>query len=189
MEPITSWARPTGMTKLGQIRGLATAGLLCAALAGCGTAMASATPATTPHAQEAGASLAAARAQVGCASANEATSATVDAVSPGTLRVTQGNAAKVRALFGDFCAALAHAGRPIPGLTCAFRFGNSFTGTFYDGQQILATFRYGLRGCPELSLTASGHTQVTALIGRPALAAPHLRADLAAVLGMPVSQV
>jgi hypothetical protein len=184
------------MTHHGLIRGLAAAGLLCAALAGCGTAVASATAAGTPHSPGAGAPLAAAAAEVGCASVSQATSVTVarsavvtEAVHVGRLRVTQHNATEVRALFGDLCAVIAHAGRPQPGFLCAAGFGNSYAGTFYDGQRILATFSYSLRGCPRLSLTASGQTRATYVLGKPATAAPHLRADLAAVLGVPVSRV
>ncbi len=202
MERTTSRAHPTDMTKPDRIRGLAAAGLLCAGLlcaglAGCGTAVASTLPATTPHTPGAGAPLAAAAAaQVGCASVNQATSVTItrslvasQAVHPGLLRVTQRSTTKVRALFGDFCAVIAHAGRPQRGFLCAAGFGNSYAGTFYDGKQTLATFTYTLRGCPQLRLTASGMTRATFVLGKPALAAPHLKADLAAVLGVPVSQV
>jgi len=197
MERMTLWARPTGMTISCRIRGLAAAGLLCAGLAGCGTAVASVAPATTTsHGSGAGAPLAAAATQVGCASVDQATSVTVtraamvtEAVHAGKVKVTQRSATKVRALFRDFCAALAHAGRPVPADLCAFRLGNSYTGTFYDGQQVLATFGYSLRGCPRLSLTVSGHTRATILLGPTAAAAPHLEADLAAVLGVPVSRV
>jgi hypothetical protein len=40
MERMTLWARPTGMSTQGRIRGLAAAGLLCAGLVGVGAAMA-----------------------------------------------------------------------------------------------------------------------------------------------------
>ena len=196
MERMTFWARPTGMTMSYRIRGLAATVLLCAGLAGCGTAVASVVPATTSHASGAGAPLAAAATQVGCASVDQATSVTVtraamvtEAVHAGKVKVTQRSATKVRALFRDFCAALAHAGRPVPADLCAFRLGNSYTGTFYDGQQVLATFDYSQRGCSRLSFTVAGHTRATILIGPAAAAAPHLEADLAAVLGVPVSRV
>jgi hypothetical protein len=209
MERMTFRARPTGMTNQGRVRGLATAGLLCAgllcaALAGCGTAVVSATAASTPRTPEAGAAqtpgagapLAAAAAEVGCASVNQATSVTVarsvvavEGINPGALRVTQRTATKVRALFGDFCAVLAHAGTPHREFECAAGFGNSYAGTFYDGQRVLATFGYSLRGCPRLSLTVSGKTRVTLVVGNVASAAPHLKADLAAVLGVPVSHL
>lgn len=184
MQPMTSRARPGGMINRRRIRGLAAAVLLCAALAGCGTAAAAASPP------------AAAAPEAGCASVNQATSATVtrhlmvtEPVNGGARTYTQHNAKKVRALFGDFCAALVHAGTPQPGFACAARSGNSYTGTFYDGKRALATFSYSLRGCPRLSLTAAGKTRVTFVIGKAAAAAPHLKSDLAAVLGVPVSQV
>lgn len=175
-----------------RIRGLAAAGLLCAALAGCGTVSA----ATSPPAPGAGGAQLAAAPEVGCASVNQGTSATItrhlvvtEPVNGGTRTYTQRNAAKVRALFRDFCAALAHTGLPQPGFDCAARFGNSYAGTFYDGKRVLATFIDSLRGCPRLTLTAADKTRATFVIGKPAAAAPHLTADLAAVLGVPVSQV
>lgn len=197
---ITSWARPRGMINHGRIRGVAAAGLLCVALAGCGAAAA----ATSPPAPGAGAAAPgaggaaqAAASAVGCASVNQATSATVtrylvviEPVDGGTRTYTQHHATKVRALFRDFCAVLAHAGRPQPTALCAFRLGgSSYTGTFYGGKRVLATFGYSLRGCPRLSLMAGGKTRVAIVIGKAAAAAPHLKADLAAVLGVPVSQV
>ena len=192
MQRMTSWARPRGMVSYRRIRRLAAAGLLCAALAGCGAA---ATAASPPSPGAAGAALAAAP-EVGCASVNQATSATVtrhlmvtEPVKGGTRTYTQRNVTKVRALFRDFCAALAHSGLPQPGLQCAFRFGNSYRGTFYDGKRTLARFSYSLSGCPRLALTAAGKTRVAIVIGRVAAAAPDLKAHLAAVLGVPVSQV
>jgi hypothetical protein len=194
MERMTSWARPTGMTNHGRIRGLVAAGLLCAALAGCGAAAASTTSATAPAV---GGARQTPFPESGCASANQATSASVErhlqAVGPlsvGTRTVTQHNTTKVRALFRDFCAALATAGLPHPGFDCAAReFGSTYTGTFYDGQRVLATFIYSLRGCPQISLTALGHTRATFVLGKAAAAAPHLKSDFAAVLGLPESQV
>src|SRR5215472_18043484 len=130
MQRMTSWARLRDMISHRRIRGLAAAGLLCAALAGWGAAAEAATSLPAPG----GAALATAHA-VGCASVNQATSATVtryvttEPVNGGKRTYTQRHAAKVRALFRDFCAALAHAGRPEPGLQCAFEFGNSYRGT------------------------------------------------------------
>jgi len=48
---------------------------------------------------------------------------------------------------------------------------------------------YNVGGCGRLQLTASGQTRDTFLMGKAAAAAPHLRADMAAVLGLPESQV
>lgn len=189
---MTSWARPRGMISHRRIRGLAAAGLVCAALAGCGAAAA----ATSPPAPGVGVIARAPAAAVGCASVNRASSVTVtrslavrEPVNGGTRTYTQHQATEVRALFRDFCAIIAHAGRPQPEATCAFRSGNSYAGTFYDGRRILATFDYSLMGCPRLSLTAAGQTRAAIVIGKVAAAAPHLTADLAAVLGVRVSQV
>jgi hypothetical protein len=177
-----------------RIRGLAAAGLLCAALAACGTAAAAATPAA-PAPRAGGAPLAAA-AVPGCASVNQATSVTVvrhlllkEPVSSGPRTYIQRHAALVRALFGDFCAAIAHAVTLQPAIMCPANFGTSYTGTFYAGERVLATFIYVPTGCQHLTLTATGRTRGTWLIGAAAAAAPHLRADLAAVLGVPKSQV
>jgi hypothetical protein len=192
MRRMTSWARPRGMVNYRRLRGLAAAGLLCAAMAGWG---ATAAVATSPPASGAGGAVLAAARAVGCAGVNQATSATVtryvttEPVNGGKRTYTQRNATKVRALFRDFCAALARSGLPQPGLQCAFRFGNSYQGTFYAGKRGLATFSYTLRGCPRLALTAAGKTRVTFVIGRVAAAAPHLKVHLAAVLGVPVSQI
>jgi hypothetical protein len=208
MEPITSWARPRTMINQSRIRGFGAggmlgAGLLCAGLAGCGTAVASSPPSTTSPAASApasgagGAPLAgAATPQVGCASVNQATSVTVtrhllvrEPVNGGTRAYAQHHATTVRALFGDFCAALAHADVPQAPIACPADFGTSYTGTFYAGQRTLATFVYNVGGCPRVQLTASGRTRGTLLIGTAAAAAPHLKVDMAAVLGLPVSQV
>jgi hypothetical protein len=200
-EPITSWSRPREMTNQSRIRGLATAGLLCAALAGCGTAVAtsapaSTAPATTPPAPGAAGAPLAAASVAGCADVNQATSVTVvrhvlvvEPVTGGPRTYTQRRATLVRALFGDFCVALAHAVSLHPAIECPANFGTSYTGTFYDGQRVLATFIYVPTGCQELRLTASGQSRGTLLIGTAAAAAPHLKADLAAVLGLSESQV
>ena len=196
MQPMTSRARPLGTINRRGIRGLVAAGLLCAALAGGGVAAAAA---ATPSGSGTGrAPLAAGAAQeTGCASVNQATSAVVTRylvvpvpVNGGTRTYTQHHANLVRALFGSFCAALADGGRPQPAALCAARKGgSSFSGTFYGGRRVLATFTYSQRTCPLLILTASGTTRATLVIGKAAAAAPHLKADLAAVLGVPQTQV
>ena len=214
MERATSGARPRAMTNQRRKRGLGAAGLLCAGLmctglAGCGTAAASSSPTTgdassarAPASGAGGAALAttvlatAATPQTGCASVDQATWAIVtrhllvrEPVNGGTRTYTQRHATKVRALFGDFCAALAHADVPQPPIDCPADFGTMYTGTFYDGQRTLATFIYNVGGCPRLELTASGRTRGTFLLGKAAAAAPHLKADMAAVVGLPESQV
>ena len=68
---------------------------------------------------------------------------------------------------------------------CPADFGISYTGTFYDGTRTLATFIYGASGCQTVSLTADGQTRTTMVLGAASTAAPKLRADMAAVLGVP----
>jgi hypothetical protein len=190
MQGKTSWARPRGMVSHRRIRGLAATGLLCAVLAGCGSA---ATAALTGAGAPAMPTVAP---EVGCASVNQATTVTVERhllvgepVNGGLRTVTQRNATLVRRLFRDFCAAVTHPEIRQPLHLCPADFGVSYTGTFYDRKRILATFSYNVSGCPRVSITAAGKTESTLLIGRAAAAAPHLKADFAAVLRLPESQV
>jgi hypothetical protein len=203
MERMTSVLRPRGMTNQSRIRGLAAAGLLCALLAGCGTAVATSTAdstpaATTPSASGGGGAAQATTAatETGCAGVSQATSAVVvrhllvaEPVNGGGRLYTQRHASLVRALFGDFCAALDHPDVPQTPLHCPIDIGTSYTGTFYAGQRVLATFVYVPTGCQRLSLSVSGKTKGTFMIGTASAAAPHLKHDLAAVLGVPESQV
>lgn len=107
----------------------------------------------------------------------------------GTLTTTQHKAGLVRALFGQFCEAVRHPDTAKGVMHCPADFGIAFTGTFYDGSRVLAGFVYGATGCQTVSLTASGKTQFTTVAGPAAAAAPKLRADMAAVLGEPVSML
>jgi hypothetical protein len=188
MERITSCVRPRGMTNQRRIRGLAPAGLLCAALAGCGTAAAAtvagagAQPTVAPG--------------VGCAGVSQATKVVVtrhlvvrEPVNGSARTLTQRNVTLVRAVFGDICAAVHHPVIRSPLHMCPADFGISYTGTFYAGQRVLATFTYEVSGCPRVSISAAGKTKSTLLLGSAAAAAPHLKADLAAVLGVRESQV
>jgi hypothetical protein len=195
MERMTSWLRPRDMTNQSRIRGVAAAALLCAALAGCGTAAASTTSARAPHAPGVGGAQLAAAPEVGCASVDQATSVNVERllvvgepVNGGMRTYTQRHTTLVRALFGDFCAAITHADVHQV-IRCPADFGVSYVGAFHDGQRILATFIYSVGGCPRLTLTAAGKTRATLLIGKAAAAAPHLKADFAAVLKLSESQV
>ncbi|HEY6294862.1 MAG TPA: hypothetical protein VIX15_04295 [Streptosporangiaceae bacterium] len=99
--------------------------------------------------------------------------------------VTQSNVTLVRALFRDVCAVVNHPVIRSPLHMCPADFGISYTGTFYGGQRVLATFTYEASGCARVSVSAAGKTKGTLLIGRAAAAAPHLEADLAAVLRLP----
>ena len=193
-----------------QVRGTVLAVLLCSALAGCGSVTASApagagatssAPATSAAqaASSAAASPgaassapAAAAAATGCASVNQATSVTVHRilhlVEPtrgNALAETQHNVTLVRALFGQFCAALSHPSSAKGIVRCPADFGISYLGTFYDGHRTLAKFIYGVTGCQIVSLTTGGKTKSTMVVGAAATAAPKLRADMAAVLGVP----
>jgi len=180
------------MTNQRRIRGLATAGLLCAALAGCGAA-AAATAAGAGAGAEAQPTVAP---EVGCASVNKATKVVVhrhelfrQPLSISVPTVTQRNVTLVRALFGDMCAAVNHPVIRSPLHMCPADFGISYSGTFYGGHRVLATFVYEASGCARVSVSAAGTTKATLLLGSAAAAAPHLEADLAAVLGVRESQV
>jgi len=172
-----------------QVRGIVVAGLLSAAVAGCGTQVA-----TTVN--TAAAPAAPAAPAVGCASVSQATEVLVsrsmhlvEPLNGGSHRVTQRNTAKVRALFNDLCAAVTHPNTSGGVVHCPADFGVDYAGTFYDGGRSLASFTYGASGCPTVSLTASGKTKATLMLGNALKAAPHLAADLAAVLGVPKSQL
>ena len=123
---------------------------------------------------------------------NQATSVTVyrvmhlvEPTRAGALSKTQRNPTLVRALFGQFCAALRHPSAAKGTVRCPADFGISYLGTFYDGSRTLAKFVYGASGCQIVSLTAGGKTTSTMVLGAAAAAAPKLRTDMAAVLGVP----
>jgi hypothetical protein len=103
------------------------------------------------------------------------------------LSKTQHNVTLVRALFRQLCAAVSHpAAAKGAILHCPADFGIAYLGTFYDGSRTtLAKFSYGASGCETVSLTAGGKTRTTMVIGAASAAAPKLRPDLAAVLGVP----
>ena len=102
------------------------------------------------------------------------------------LSKTQHNATLVRALFSQLCAAVSHPSAAKGAmLHCPADFGIAYLGTFYDGSRTLAKFTYGASGCETVSLTAGGKTRTTMVIGAASAAAPKLRPDLAAVLGVP----
>jgi hypothetical protein len=204
---MTRALRQSTMMSPRQVRGTVLAVLLCSALAGCGSVAASApagagatsSASATSAAQDASsapassssATPAAAASATGCASVDQATSVTVHRVlhlveptRAGALSKTQHNATLVRALFRQLCAAVSH---PAKGATlhCPANFGISYLGTFYDGSRTLAKFDYGASGCQLVSLTVGGKTRTTMVVGTASAAAPKLRADLAAVLGVP----
>ena len=207
---MTRAVRQSGMMSQRQVRGTVLAVLLCSALAGCGSVTASApagagaaSSASATSAAQAASSAAAspgaassaaapAAAATGCASVNQATSVTVHRIlhlveptRAAALAKTQRNVTLVRALFGQFCAALSHPSSAKGMVRCPADFGISYLGTFYDGQRTLARFVYGVTGCQVVSLTTGGKTKSTMVLGAAATAAPKLRADMAAVLGVP----
>jgi hypothetical protein len=114
----------------------------------------------------------------------------VEPTRAGALVKTVHNPALARALFGQFCAAVGHAAAQSGTVVhCPADFEISYSGTFYDGIRPLAKFVYGASGCQTVSITAAGKTQSAMVLGAAAAAAPRLRADMAAVLGEPVSML
>jgi hypothetical protein len=110
----------------------------------------------------------------------------VEPTQGNALSKTQHNATLVRALFRQLCAAVSHPAMAKGAtLHCPADFGIAYLGTFYDGSRTLAKFSYGAGGCETVSLTADGKTRTTMVIGAASEAAPKLRSDLAAVLGVP----
>jgi hypothetical protein len=127
---------------------------------------------------------------------NQATSVTVHRtmhlVEPtrmAALSMTQHKTALVRALFGQFCSAVGQAAAAKGTVHCPADFGISYAGTFYDGGRALAKFIYSASGCQTVSITGDGKTQSTMVFGPASAAAPKLRADMAAVLGVPASML
>jgi|SRR5580704_1355153 uncharacterized protein YceK len=167
--------------------GILGAGLLFAAVSGCGSVVAS----DSAAAGAAGATATAAS-QVGCASVNQATAVSIrhlpHLMTPVDTKpqpsTTYRQAAEVRALFGQLCAAVTH---PAPNqmMHCPADIGTEFLGTFYDGSRVLATFAYAASGCERVSVTAAGKTLSTGVYGRAAAAAPHLATDLDVIVGAP----
>ena len=191
MERMTRRVRQTRMMDprpprgLRGLLGVLGPGLLFAALAGCGSVVASSGAAAAPAATTP-------IPQVGCASVNQATAVSIrremrlmapvgtNPVSSTTYR----QAAQVRALFGQLCAAVTHPA-PAQMMHCPADFGTNYIGTFYDGSRVLATFTYAASGCQRVSVTAAGKTLATMVYGRAAAAAPHLATDLDAIVGTP----
>jgi hypothetical protein len=171
------------------ILGVLGAGLLCAALAGCGSVVASSAAAgagATPAAADSPA------APVGCASVNQATVVSIYRVMPpmsGSSPLstyTYHQVPQLRALFGQLCAAVTHPARNLL-MHCPADRGTEFVGTFFDGPRELARFTFAASGCERVSVTAAGKTLATMVYGSAAAAAPHLASDLAAVVGSPGS--
>jgi hypothetical protein len=215
MERLAHELRPIRMMSPRHVRGTVLAVLLCSALAGCGSVVASAPAAgqgsssaaaaagatsaaassagtATSAGSSAGSSAAAVADAAGCADVTQATSVTVHRilhlVEPtrlGALSKTQRDTTLVRALYRQLCAAITHPAKIKGTVRCPANLGISYTGTFYNGSQALATFVYAASGCQTASLTAAGQTKITMMVGSASAAAPKLQADLAQVLGVP----
>jgi len=171
-----------GATGVPGVLGVLGAGLLFAALAGCGSGAASSGAASSGAASSGAAAATAATATTppavppaGCASVNQATA---NPISGTYYR----QAAQVRALFGQLCAAVTHPAQAQM-MHCPADIGTDYIGTFYDGSRVLATFTYAASGCERVSVTAAGKTLATMVYGRAAAAAPQLATDLAAIMG------
>ena len=173
------------------ILGILGAGLLFAAVSGCGSVVAS-DSASAPGAGAGTATAAAAAPQVGCASVNQATAVSIRHLLHLMVPVdtkpqagtTYRQTTQVRALFGQLCAAVTH---PAPNqlMHCPADIGTEYLGTFYDGSRVLATFSYAASGCERVSVTSAGKTLSTMVYGRAAAAAPHLATDLGVLVGAP----
>jgi hypothetical protein len=184
---MTRGVRQTDMMSSRQLRGSVVAGLLCAAVAGCGSTVATSASVQAAHTTAPA---------VGCASVNQATTVTIrrtmDTVEPthaGAVVTTQRKATVARALFSDLCKVVAHPYTAKGPLHCPIAFGLAYTGTFYDGKRVLATFTYGASGCQNVRLNAAGQSKYSLVTGSTASAAPHLEADMAAALGLSQSAV
>jgi hypothetical protein len=192
--------RQTPMTNLRLLRGragfpgllgLLGAGLLFAAVSGCGSVVAS-DSAAAPAAAGATTTAANPDPQVGCASVHQATAVSIRHLlhlmapvgSNPLATSTYRQPAQVQALFGQLCAAVTH---PAPArvMHCPADLGTEYLGTFYDGKRVLATFTYYASGCERASVTAAGKTLSTMVYGRAAAAAPHLATDLDTLVGAP----
>jgi len=176
------------------ILGILGTGLLFATVSGCGSVVASDSASAPPAAGATATAAAAATAapQVGCASVNQATAVSIRHLLHLMVPVdtkpqagtTYRQAAQVRALFGQLCAAVTH---PAPNrlMHCPADIGTEYLGTFYDGSRVLATFSYAASGCERVSVAAAGKTLSTMVYGPAAAAAPHLATDLDVIVGAP----
>jgi hypothetical protein len=203
MERMAGWMRQSRMTDQRPLRdghgipGLLGAAVLVAALAGCASATSApgSSPAAAATSASAGAAVAGAAgagaAEAGCAGVTQATAVTIRQTTQITKPVisrpmgtTYRQPGRVQALFGQLCAAVTH---PVATtlMHCPADIGTSYLGTFYGGSRTLGTFTYAVTGCQRVSLTAAGTTLSTMVYGRAAAAAPHLSADLAALVGTP----
>lgn len=183
----------THSRKARDVRGLMTAGMLTAALAGCGTYVAGAS-------QQAGSgSTTGNSTATGCASVNDATKVTViramhlaEPTRAVALEVTQTKPAVVRALFHDFCQVVTHKDTSGAAHSCPMQIGLSYGGTFYDGDRKLASYTYAASGCEVVTVTSAvkgAKPQAAVVMGSAAAAAPRLHADMDKTLGLSDAEV
>jgi hypothetical protein len=198
MERRTSVTRPIRMMYIRQIQGLVAAGLLTAAVAACGTTVAGAGTSTggtgsTGSTGNTGSTVSSTA--VGCASASVATKVTflrtmhlVEPTRLGALNQTQTDPGLVRALFSDFCKAVANPSGSSGVMECPMDIGLSYSGTFYVGDRVVAKYTYNVSGCQQVTLIASGKTQSVIVAGVTAKAVPNLEPDMAKALGKSIPQ-
>ncbi|HET9974576.1 MAG TPA: hypothetical protein VFQ68_40535 [Streptosporangiaceae bacterium] len=185
-------AAGSGPSSAASSAGATSSGSASAAAAGSASPASSAGAASAGPASAGAASAGAVAAAAGCSDVSQATSVSVHRVlrlvEPtrlGSLSKTQHDTTLVRALYSQLCAAITHPATIKGTLRCPANLGISYAGTFYDGSRPLATFVYGASGCQTASLTASGKTKTTIMVGSASAAAPKLQADLAKALGLP----
>ena len=176
-----------------QIRGFVVAGMITAAVAGCGTTVVAAGSSgnTTGNTTTTSGSA------TGCSSVTLATKVTVirstHLVEPEraqALEKTQTDPAKVQALFRQFCQAIAHKDTKTAILNCPDEIGIAYGGAFFDGSRLLADYTYGASGCQRVTVTAPGAKPQSVVVwGTAAAAAPNLVSDMGQVLGVPKSEV
>jgi hypothetical protein len=193
MERMATVPRPIHMMYTRHIRGLVAAGLLTAAVAGCGTTVAGAN--TSSGSTGKSGTTDSSSTAVGCATASLATKVTflrtmhlVEPTRLGALNQTQTDPRLVRALFGDFCNAVAHPSGSSGVMECPMDIGLSYSGTFYVGDRVVAKYTYNVSGCQQVILIAGGKTQSVIVAGATAKAVPSLEPDMAKALGKSVPQ-
>jgi hypothetical protein len=198
MELTIGRLRPIAMThsrKARNMRGLITAGMLTAALAGCGTYVAGASQSSDSGSAGAASSTTA----TGCASVNDATKVTViramhlvEPARAAALEVTQTKPAVVRALFHDLCQVVSHKDTSGAVHSCPMDIGLSYGGAFYDGSRELASYTFAASGCEVVTVTpaSKGAKPESAIVmGSAAAAAPQLHSDMDKAVGLSDAEV
>ena len=185
---------------------VAAATLAGAGLAACGSVVAgnsgnSGNPgndSTTGTASGAASAAGAAGTAIGCAATGDATKVTtlraMHLVEPTRLpseKKSDTNPAQVQALFRDLCNVVHHPPRGRQLYECPMDIGLAYSGTFYAGSRVLASYTYEVSGCQRVTVTNGPHGKLLQSIveGTAAKSAPALELDLAKVVGLPVSEL